>query len=708
MENIQFDYDFAGPADYAKMYRQLGIQVVPAKMPREDKAWKRPVIKWRDYEHQIADDETFSNWFSEGGEFRSRPNMGIITGNASGGIFVLDVDLHNHPSAKTWLDDLIENHNRSMPINAPTQRTGGGGLQLLFKAPHDWVSPTNKTSMGVDVRGQGGFAMLPPSQHESGKSYEWIKGFEPWNIAIPEAPTWLIEAIDDLLAQFTKVERGERTDSPATATDAFGQIVDGREDYMTRLIWARVVQLYRDAPFITDDIAEREMRDAFTKYDQNVKSRLFEPGTPNHILLEREGRGASLFFQKWNIAMGQWDGRVKEAAAVPAPEKKPDTAFQEPTGDGGDGAHTLTQADIDVYERLSVKDIKALPDPKYLVEGIVIENSLMFIYGPPGCGKTFISLGMALSIAAGLDEWWGRKINKHGPVVLLSSEGVADLKFRIMAWEKETGISVDDIPFYLIRQTINFMAEADVDKLLRTVLDITNQLGEPPVLINVDTVSRVLPGADENLQKDMTLFISACDRVREVFGSTVAGVHHTSRNGNLRGSTVFDGAGDALLSITREEGADIGEMLAKKIKSAPDGWKQNFRLKKVDIGDIKGSTSLYAEPTDESAAEEPQTDWPSKSVCQQILYAMQEAWASKRPWSNHYHAKRDGRYAVTIIASRWGVAPQTAEQMLEAWLVNEVIEVSTADYKTKTRGLKVLRTLYDEAAPPANANWYDD
>jgi hypothetical protein len=708
VENIQFDYDFAGPADYAKMYREIGIQVVPAKMPREDKAWKRPVIKWRDYEDHIADDKTFNGWFGEGGEFRSRPNMGIITGNASGGTFVLDIDCHNHPEARTWLNDLLDLHNHGRPINAPTQRTGGGGLQLLFKAPEDWVSPTNKTSMGVDIRGQGGFAMLPPSKHESGHSYEWLKGYEPWVICIPVAPMWLIEAIDELLSQFTKVERGERTDSPAVATDAFGQIVDGREDYMTRLIWARVVHLYRECPFISDAEAEKEMREAFTKYDHSVKSRLFEPGTPNHILLEREGRGASLFFQKWSTAMGQWDGRVKEAAAISAPEKKPETATVEQTGDGGDGSLILTQADIDVYETLNIGDIKALPDPKYLVEGIVIENSLMFIYGPPGCGKSFISLGMCLAIAAGLPEWWGRKINKHGPVVLLSSEGVADLKFRIMAWEKETGISVDDIPFYLIRQTINFMAEADVDKLLRTVLDITNQLGEPPVMIMVDTVSRVLPGADENLQKDMTLFISACDRVREVFGSTVAGYHHTSRNGNLRGSTVFDGAGDALLSITREEGAEIGEMLAKKIKSAPDGWKQNFRLKKVELGDIKGSTSLYAEPTNDSAGEEPKNDWPAKSVCQEILYAMQEAWTAKRPWSNHYHAKRDGRYAVTIMASRWGMSPQTAEQMLEAWLINEVIEVSTADYKTKTRGLKVMRTLYDDASPPANANWYDD
>ena len=708
MENIQFDYDFAGPADYAKMYREIGIQVVPAKMPREDKAWKRPVIKWRDYEDHIADDKTFNGWFGEGGEFRSRPNMGIITGNASGGTFVLDIDCHNHPEARTWLNDLLDLHNHGRPINAPTQRTGGGGLQLLFKAPEDWVSPTNKTSMGVDIRGQGGFAMLPPSKHESGHSYEWLKGYEPWVICIPVAPMWLIEAIDELLSQFTKVERGERTDSPAVATDAFGQIVDGREDYMTRLIWARVVHLYRECPFISDAEAEKEMREAFTKYDHSVKSRLFEPGTPNHILLEREGRGASLFFQKWSTAMGQWDGRVKEAAAISAPEKKPETATVEQTGDGGDGSLILTQADIDVYETLNIGDIKALPDPKYLVEGIVIENSLMFIYGPPGCGKSFISLGMCLAIAAGLPEWWGRKINKHGPVVLLSSEGVADLKFRIMAWEKETGISVDNIPFYLIRQTINFMAEADVDKLLRTVLDITNKLGEPPVLINVDTVSRVLPGADENLQKDMTLFISACDRVREVFGSTVSGVHHTSRNGNLRGSTVFDGAGDALLSITREEGAEIGEMLAKKIKSAPDGWKQNFRLKKVNLGDIKGSTSLYAEPVEGGVGDEVKTNWPSADVCQQILYAMREAWSSKRPWSNHYHAKREGRYAASIIASRWGIDPEVADQMLGAWLIEEAIEVSVADYKTKTRGLKVLRNLQEESAPQIKKHWYDD
>ena len=99
---------------------------------------------------------------------------------------------------------------------------------------------------------------------------------------------------------------------------------------------------------------------------------------------------------------------------------------------------------------------------------------------------------------------------------------------------------------------------------------------------------------NENLQKDVTLFIQACDMLREAFGSTVTGVHHTSRSGNLRGSTVFDGAGDYLLAVERDEGAMSGRILAKKIKSAADGWAQDFQLKTVTAADIGGHTSLVA------------------------------------------------------------------------------------------------------------------
>ena len=705
MAPIQFDPDFASPSDWAAMYRQLGAQVVPAKMPKEDKAWKRPVIKWREYEGHLTDDDTFAGWYGSEGEFRHRENMGIITGAASGNIWVLDIDSHNHPQAMKWLQALIDEWNDGIPLRTATQRTGGGGIQIFFLAPEGWVPPTNKTSKGIDIRGVGGFAMLPPSMHESGTNYAWIKSYEPWLIGIMEAPSWITEAVDELLSQFTKVERGERTESPAQAVDGFGMIVDGREDYMTRLIWGRVVSLYRECPFDPTDGHRAEMRDAWVIFDQNVKSRIFEPGTPNHILLEREGRGPTLFAQKWEQAIAQWDTKVKEAAALPAPEKKIESPQElQQDADLSDSPESIMD---DVFEILDVMGIKSLPDPEWLINKIIMARSLGFIYGPPGAGKSFIALGIALCIAAGMAKWWDRDIKYVGPVVYISSEGVSDIKFRIRAWEIALGINADEIPFFLIHQTINFMKEEDTNKLLRTINKVVQLTGKMPVYVTVDTVSRVLPGADENLQKDMTLFIGACDEVKETFGASVAGVHHSSRQGNLRGSTVFDGAADFLLSVSREEGSEIGQLHAKKIKAAPDGWTQNFKLRKVDLGDIAGNSSLFAEPTDEEIPEEGKTGWPSKPICQDVLDAIGEAWNAGQPWSNHHLARKDGRYAMSHMKQRWEIDERIGSEMIEQWLTNKVIEVSIYDRGTKMRGLKVLQNLYDASSMPKKP-WYQN
>jgi hypothetical protein len=62
---------------------------------------------------------------------------------------------------------------------------------------------------------------------------------------------------------------------------------------------------------------QRLMRECFKLYELRVKSRLREPGTPNHVLLEREGRGLTLFSQKWREAIAQWDEKIARAAGEP-------------------------------------------------------------------------------------------------------------------------------------------------------------------------------------------------------------------------------------------------------------------------------------------------------------------------------------------------------------------------------------------------------
>jgi hypothetical protein len=230
---------------------------------------------------------------------------------------------------------------------------------------------------------------------------------------------------------------------------------------------------------------------------------------------------------------------------------------------------------------------------------------------------------------------------------------------------EEPSSIADDSPFYLIRQTINFMNAEDVGKLIATVQAIATLAGVNIAAVFVDTVSRTLPGADENLQKDMTLFVAACDAVRQRFGATVIGVHHTSRNGNMRGSTVFPGAGDFLVEVNREEGAMHGSIKATKIKAAEDGWEQHFKVEQIQLGDIGAHKSLVVEPTDAEPAQERQ-GWPDITMCRRVRNFIGEAWDSGSPLSNSILTKASGRYAPAILAKHFDLDPRVVQMMLQS------------------------------------------
>ena len=700
---MSFEPDFASPAEWAHYYRELGIQVVPAAVPSHlVKQWKRPMVEWRPLQNEIVPDFTFQRWYGENGEHTNRSNMGIITGACSSNIFVVDLDTQKFVQAQAWWDQIDGMKHTAGELETARQTTGGGGKQLLFRAPNGWVAPTCKTPIGVDIRGQGGFAVLPPSMHESGRRYQWDEGCEPWEVGILDAPLWLCDEIDSLAKEYgaggQSAPAGVKTITPESTTTAFGQVIDGREDYATKFVWARVVGLWRECPITMPNAEqENEMREAFRDYERKVKSRLVEPGIPNHALLEKEGRGISMFKLKWHQAMSLWDTKVAVHGATLPPSQKESYASdprQEPV-EGNlkfdpETGEVFREPPLDgVYNTLWVTEIKKLPNPKMLVEGMIIDRGFGLTFGAPGSTKTFFDLDLALSIASGQTHFWGRKINNNGPVIYISSEGVSDMKFRIMAWEQKMGINVDDIPFCLITQTINFMLPADVERLIKTVAHVSTQVGNP-VLVVVDTVSRVLPGADENLQKDMTLFIGACDAVRETFDTTVMGVHHTSRGGNLRGSTVFDGAADFLFLIEREEGTMMGSLTAKKIKAAEDQWTQQFEIKKTPVGDIEGHESLTLHPVSIQSQEKVAKDkWPEKQVCQKILDAIRHAWDSGKPWSNAPQSRNQGRYAP-LLMDQFGVSAKIATQIVEKWLMNEVLSVEIRDKNKSLKGLKVI------------------
>lgn len=109
-------------------------------------------------------------------------NIGIRTGYASG-IFVLDID---SPEALEQLRSTSQN----LPTDSCRQKTGRG-WQYFFKVPDFPVkNSTGKIATDIDVRGEGGYVVVPPSRHISGRTYTWLLDTEPGL-----APDWLLSEL---------------------------------------------------------------------------------------------------------------------------------------------------------------------------------------------------------------------------------------------------------------------------------------------------------------------------------------------------------------------------------------------------------------------------------------------------------------------------------------------------------------------------------
>lgn len=159
-------------------------------------AGKHPLVRRGLYE-ATTDPKQIQDWWRR---WRSA-NVGIATGAVSG-IAVIDVDL---PAAFVSLGRLIE---QEVPATL-TGLTGGGGIHLVFSSSDEVLGNSagrlagiDDDLAGIDLRGNGGYIVAPPSVHRSGGSYEWLDANRP----VAAAPAWLKQpertyvALDDVAA----------------------------------------------------------------------------------------------------------------------------------------------------------------------------------------------------------------------------------------------------------------------------------------------------------------------------------------------------------------------------------------------------------------------------------------------------------------------------------------------------------------------------
>lgn len=158
-------------------YLSRGWSVIPVR----ERA-KRPAIAWKPYQEKCASEETLRNWFRRNPE----RNVAVVTGALSG-LVVVDVDPRH--GGKESLRQLEREHGK-LPDTVESM-TGGGGRHLYFAHPGGEVHNRTNIEPGVDLRGDGGCIVAPPSIHPSGKPYRWKKRHAPGEIELAPLPDWL-------------------------------------------------------------------------------------------------------------------------------------------------------------------------------------------------------------------------------------------------------------------------------------------------------------------------------------------------------------------------------------------------------------------------------------------------------------------------------------------------------------------------------------
>jgi len=227
---------------YALRYAKKGLPVFPVarkgKGPCHDEidSWTREAT---------TDKKQIRRWFDQ----PDPPNVGIAMGdwNGKGGVFAVDIDVGETDGHQTWKDRLAVEEE---PVPETfTVDTPSGGTHLYFLAPPGVQIKSANGALGdsIDVKGNGGYVVAPPSTTEEG--IYTVREDTPSEIA--PAPFWLVSAVSK--------EGGDREDKspkPSAPTVSFSdnpdekvveealQAIPPQPDYGK---WIKIIAAVKDA-----------------------------------------------------------------------------------------------------------------------------------------------------------------------------------------------------------------------------------------------------------------------------------------------------------------------------------------------------------------------------------------------------------------------------------------------------------------------------
>jgi len=209
---------------------------------------------------------------------------------------------------------------------------------------------------------------------------------------------------------------------------------------------------------------------------------------------------------------------------------------------------------VNTFPTVLARDLAAvLPEQRWLINGLWGADSVGIIGGEPKCCKSFLALGMAVSLASGrpcLDRF---HVPRSGRVLLFAAEDALHVvRERLDGICAHLGLDLAGLDLWVITSpTIRLDRTEDRDRLANTVATVR------PALLILDPFVR-LHAVDENVSAAVAPLLGTLREIQRKEGCAVAVVHHArkgpagTRAGQaLRGSSEFHAWGDSNLYIQR-------------------------------------------------------------------------------------------------------------------------------------------------------------
>ena len=332
---------------------------------------------------------------------------------------------------------------------------------------------------------------------------------------------------------------------------------------------------------------------------------------------------------------------------------------------------------------LKIREVLKLPDPTYLIAGLIEQGALVTLYGPPGEGKSFIALGWALCVATSL-PWFGRAV-RPGRVIYIATEGGQGIKKRVAAWLRYHGLE-DAADASMILESVEL--RRDVEGLITKI----RALEINPVLIVIDTLARSFSG-DENSTKEMGEYIRAAQRLQEeasrIGRCTTLLVHHSGKNEKkgARGSSALLGAVDVMISVSKDAAGFI-TVTNEKQKDDEEFAPITLALTPVSIG-----TSAEGKPITSCVLENRTLDDLLKLKPAQALNQSQRAALRALEGLGEAQTK-DWRERTQVELKKDNLSPDTFEkwrsELVKGGYAEAVPFTNPAHYRLTGKGVSAI------------------